>query len=249
MMMGKSTLLMGTTMILFLLPLIYLFVWKRKTHAHWKALFIGAAGFIVSARILELLVHYFCIVSDNPISRAINGSTPLYVLYGVAMAGIFEEVGRWIILSILDKKVNQREDAVMYGIGHGGIEVWIVTLPIVLTYLMVVISNGEGMPTEMVTALMPSIEAFGFGMALCFVLERIFCMGIHIALTVMVFYGVRNHQKKYLLKAVICHMLLDVLPALHQRNVVGLVPTEVYLGICCVILCIFAHKLYKKLYE
>ena len=90
-------------------------------------------------------------------------------------------------------------------------------------------------------------EAFGFGMALCFVLERIFCMGIHIALTVMVFYGVRNHQKKYLLKAVVCHMLLDVLPALYQRNVVGLIPTEVYLGACCVILCIFAHKLYKNL--
>ena len=247
MMMEKNILLAGTTVILFLLPIIYLFVWRRKTHAHWKALFIGAAGFIVSARVLELMVHYFCIVSDNPVSRAINGSTALYVLYGVAMAGIFEEVGRWVILSILNKKINQREDAVMYGIGHGGIEVWTVTLPVVFTYLMVIASNGSGLPSEMVNALMPSIEAFGFGMSLCFVLERIFCMGIHIALTVMVFYGVQNHEKKYLLKAVVCHMLLDVLPALYQRNVVGLIPTEVYLGACCVILCIFAHKLYKNL--
>ncbi|MDD7113993.1 MAG: YhfC family glutamic-type intramembrane protease [Lachnospiraceae bacterium] len=247
MMIGKNILLTGTTVILFLMPLIYLFVWRSKTHAHWKALFIGAAGFIVSARVLELIVHYFCIVSDNLVSRAINGSTPLYVLYGVAMAGIFEEVGRWVILSILNKKINQRKDAIMYGIGHGGIEVWTVTLPVVLTYLMVIASNGSGLPSEMVNALMPSIEAFGFGMSLCFVLERIFCMGIHIALTVMVFYGVQNHEKKYLLKAVVCHMLLDVLPALYQRNVVGLIPTEVYLGACCVILCIFAHKLYKNL--
>lgn len=27
-----------------------------------------------------------CIVSDNPISRFINGSTPAYVLYGISMA-------------------------------------------------------------------------------------------------------------------------------------------------------------------
>ena len=243
----KNILLLGTAVVLFLLPLLYLIFWRKKTAAHWSAFAFGALGFTISARVLEMLVHSVCIVADNPISRAINGSTALYVLYGVAMAGIFEEVGRWVIFTLLKKKINNRNDAVMYGIGHGGIEVWIVILPVILMYLAVVLTGGKGMPAEVVSSIMPSIEAFGLGTAICFVIERIFCMGIHIALTLMVFYGVQNREKKYLLKAVICHMILDVFPALYQRGVVGFMQTEIWLGVACVILCIFAYRLYQKL--
>lgn len=238
-----------TAIVLFLLPLVYVVFWKKKSGAHWKALFLGALGFIISARVLEVLVHFVFIVSDNPISRAINGSTVLYVLYGVTMAGVFEEVGRWIMFTVFRKKMDNREDALMYGIGHGGIEVWTVTLPVVLTYLMVAATGGKGLPAEAVATLMPSIEAFGAGTAFCFIIERLFCMGIHISLTLIVFYGVRNRKKVYLLLAVISHMILDVLPALSQRGVVSLLLTELWLGICCVLLCVWAHRLYNKLWK
>jgi len=38
------------------------------------------------------------------------------------MAGVFEECGRHIVLKYLLKKDRTRENAVLYGIGHGGIE-------------------------------------------------------------------------------------------------------------------------------
>ena len=135
----------------------------------------------------------------------------------------------------------------MYGIGHGGIEVWIVTLPVLLTLLMVSVTGGEGLPAETVAAILPSIEAFGLGAAFCYIIERIFCMGIHISLTLMVFYGVRNQKKSYLLLAIVSHMILDILPALYQRGVVGLALTELWLGVCCILICFMANKLYKKL--
>ena len=243
----KNIILLATAILLFLLPIIYIVVWRKKTSAHWSSLIFGALGFIISARVLELIVHSFCIIADNPVSRAINGSTLLYVLYGIIMAGVFEEVGRWVILHLLKRKISNREEAVMYGIGHGGIEVWIVILPVILVYLAVAITGGKGMPAETISVLMPTIEAFGLSTGLCFVLERIFCMGIHTALTVMVFYGVQNHEKKYLVKAIICHMIVDVLPALYQRGVVNFVQTEIWVGVSCVVLCIFAYRLYKKL--
>lgn len=80
MMIQQNILLAGTATVLFVLPLVYLAFWRMKSHAHWKALFLGALGFIVSARVLEVLVHFVFLVSDHPISRAINGSTLLYVL-------------------------------------------------------------------------------------------------------------------------------------------------------------------------
>ena len=170
MIMQRNVLLAVTTAVLFILPLVYVVFWKRKHDAHWKALFLGALGFIVSARVLELLVHIVFLVSDNPISRAINGSTPLYVLYGITMAGVFEEVGRWVLFTVFRKKLDRREDAFMYGIGHGGIEVWIVTLPVLLTLLMVSVTGGEGLPAETVAAILPSIEAFGLGAAFCYII-------------------------------------------------------------------------------
>lgn len=171
-----------------------------------------------------------------------SGATAVVVLTKTDLCDDLE-----VIFTLLKKKINNRNDAVMYGIGHGGIEVWIVIFPVILMYLAVVLTGGKGMPAEVVSSIMPSIEAFGLGTAICFVIERIFCMGIHIALTLMVFYGVQNGEKKYLLKAVICHMILDVFPALYQRGVVGFMQTEIWLGVACVILCIFAYRLYQKL--
>ena len=98
-----------TCILLFFLPLLYVFIWRYKCQkrARFKALFIGAAGFLISARVLELGIHVFCILLDNPVSRFINGHTAAYVIYGICMAGIFEECGRYMILRYLVKKEEQ----------------------------------------------------------------------------------------------------------------------------------------------
>ena len=131
-----------TCILLFFLPLLYVFIWRYKCQkrARFKALFIGAAGFLISARVLELGIHVFCILLDNPVSRFINGHTAAYVIYGICMAGVFEECGRYMILRYLVKKENTRENAVMYGIGHGGIEVWTISLVSVLTFLAIAVT-------------------------------------------------------------------------------------------------------------
>ena len=105
---------------LFLLPMLYVLVWKKRCGraVSLKPMVIGAVGFLVTVRVLELGVHLVCIIQDNPVSRFINGHTWAYVLYGASMAGIFEECGRYVILRFLMKRNKSRENYVMYGIGH-----------------------------------------------------------------------------------------------------------------------------------
>ena len=100
-----------TAAALALLPVICVVCWRRRCgkSASFVPVFIGAAVFLVSARVLELGVHMVCIVWDNPVSRLINGSTPVYVLYGACMAGIFEECGRYVVIRFLMKKNKNRE--------------------------------------------------------------------------------------------------------------------------------------------
>lgn len=247
MLMKQTIVLAATAVLLFILPIIYIIFWRKKTKAHWKPLFFGAIGFVVSARVLELIVHYFCMILDSPVSRAIMGSTLLYVLYGITMAGFFEEVGRWVMFRVFCKKIEKRDDAVMYGIGHGGIEVWTVSLMAIVSYLVIAATNGNGLPQEALTTVMPAVEAFGVGMGVCNIVERILCMGIHISLTIVVFYGARNRKKIYLFLAILLHMLIDTVPALYQRGVVGLPLTEFWLLVCTIPICIFAHRLYNKM--
>ena len=140
---GKSSVpaLIITVILMIAIPVIFFIYWRRKHKEEMNIswLVAGAVGFIVSARVLELGVHYFCILADNPVSRLINGNTAAYVLYGIIMAGVFEECGRYIVLKTIMKKNRTRENAVLYGIGHGGIEILAILLPTMITYLVIVV--------------------------------------------------------------------------------------------------------------
>ena len=81
---GKSSVpsLIITVILMIAIPVCFFLFWRRKHKEQTKIswLIAGAIGFIVSARVLELAIHYLCIVMDNPISRVINGNTAAFVL-------------------------------------------------------------------------------------------------------------------------------------------------------------------------
>ena len=261
---GKSAIpsLIITVILMVAIPVIFFIYWrknyKQQTKISW--LIAGAIGFIVSARVLELGVHMVCIVTDNPISRFINGNTIAYVLYGIIMAGVFEECGRYIVLKYIMKKNRTTENAVMYGIGHGGIEILAVLLPALITYLAVAVLFSAGdmenalstldITEETVSVALPSIQtaaAFDYGMMAMNVIERLFAMLLHIGLTVVVYYGVVTDKKICLPVAIILHMLMDTFPALYQRSVVPLWTVELWAGVWTGVVVFIAVILYRKM--
>ena len=261
---GKSSIpsLIITIILLIVIPVAFFINWRRKhkEQTNIRYLIAGALGFIVSARILELGVHYFCILANNPVSRFINGSTSAYVLYGTIMAGVFEECGRHIILKYIMKKNRTRENAVLYGIGHGGIEILAILLPFMITYLVVAVLFSHGnvenalsslkITEETAAAALPSVQAaaaFDYGMMAMNVIERLLAMFLHIGLTVIVYYGVINVKKGCLSAAILLHMLMDTFPALYQRGVLPLWSVEVWSAVWTVITVFIAVKLYRKL--
>ncbi len=244
------------------IPVLFFLSWrkkhKRQTKISW--LVAGAAGFLVSARVLELGVHYFCIIADNPVSRFINGNTAAFVLYGIAMAGVFEECGRYVMLKYVMKKNRTRENAVLYGIGHGGIEILAVILPSMILYLAVSISfsaetaenalKALNITEETAAAALPSVQAaaaFDYGTMAMNVIERLFALLLHIGLTVIVYYGVVNARKACLPAAILLHMLMDTFPALYQRGAAPLWAVEVWAAVCTAIVVFIAVKLYGKM--
>ena len=261
---GRSSIpaLIVTVVLMIAIPVAFFFYWRRKhkDRTNIRYLIAGAVGFIVSARVLELGVHYFCILLDNPVSRFINGNTAAFVLYGTAMAGVFEECGRHIVLKYIMKKDRTRENAVLYGIGHGGIEILAVLLPTMITYLAVAAAFSDGnvenalrtlkITEDTAAAALPSVQAaaaFDYGMMALNVIERLLAMLLHIGLTVIVFYGVINAKKGCLPLAILLHMLMDTFAALYQRGAVPLWSVEVWAALWTVVTVYIAAKLFGKM--
>ena len=263
---GKSAVvsLTITVILMIAIPVCFFICWRRKHREQTKIswLIAGAAGFVISARMLEVGVHYFCIVADNPVSRFINGNAAAFVIYGITMAGIFEECGRLIILKYILKKDRTRENAVIYGIGHGGIEILTVLLPAMILYLAIAVMFSQGdteaalktlnITEETATAALPSVQAaaaFDYAMMAMNVMERLLAMLIHIGLTIVVYYGVVNAKKLCLPAAILLHMLADTFPALYQRGILPLWAVEIWIAFWTLMIMLIAAKLYKRMSE
>lgn len=261
---GKSTIpsLIITVILMIAIPVIFFVYWRKKHKQQTKISYLiaGAVGFIVSARVLELGVHLVCIVADNPVSRFINGNTIAFVLYGIIMAGVFEECGRHIVLKYIMKKNRTPENAVMYGIGHGGIEILAVLLPSMILYLVIAVLFSAGnienalstlnITEQTAAAALPSVQAaaaFDYAMMAMNIIERLLAMLLHIGLTVVVYYGVVNAKKICLPMAIVLHMLADAFPALYQRSVVSLWAVEIWAAFWTAIIVFIAVKLYRKM--
>ena len=263
---GKSSIpaLSLTVLLMVAIPVLFFLIWRRKhrDRTNIRYLIAGAAGFLVSARVLELGVHYLCLLADNPVSRFLNGSTAAYVLYGAVMAGVFEECGRHIVLKFILKKDRTRENAVMYGIGHGGVEVLAVLLPAMISYLAIAALFSKGDAQEAIRALKITEEnaeaallsvqaaaAFDYGAMAMNVAERLMAMLVHIGLSVIVFYGVRAAKKGCLPLAILLHMLADTLPGLYQRGAAPLWAVEAWGALWMAVILLLAGKLYGKMKE
>ena len=263
---GRSAVpaLIITVILMTAIPVLFFVCWRRKHKDQTRLGYLaaGIVGFLVSARVLELGVHYFCIVADNPVSRFINGNTAVFVLYGVLMAGVFEECGRHIVLKYIMKKNRTPENAVLYGIGHGGIEILAVLLPLIITYLAIAVLFSRGntedalralnITEETAAAALPSVQAaagFDYAMMALNVVERLIAMLMHIGLTVIVFYGVRHGKKGCLPLAILLHMLADTFAALYQKGAAPLWTVEVWDAAWTAVTVFIAVKLYRKMKE
>lgn len=251
-----------TVILMIIIPVSFFIYWRAKHKEQTKIswLIAGIIGFLVSARVLELGVHYLCIVMDNPVSRFINGNTVAFVLYGITMAGVFEECGRHVVMKYILKNNRTPENAVMYGIGHGGIEVLTIVLPLMITYLTIAVLFSKG---DLETALktlniteavapiaLPTVEAaasFDYFMMGMNVIERLLAMLAHIGFTVIVYYGVVTGKRVYLPLAIVLHMLMDTFPAIYQRGLLPLWSVELWAAFWTVMVMLFAVSLYKKM--
>lgn len=211
--------------------IIYL---KLKYKVSLKVFFIGMLAFFIAVQILEAPINNFFLNINKGTSEFLLGNPIVYMLYGGFMAGIFEETARFISFKYLIKDRNDIT-AITYGVGHGGIEAILIGGVSSLNAISysVIINNGSFQSVMEKAAVSNDVIATTYNQfvnssSYLWVMtgvERITAMIIHISLSVLVFYAVKERKYIYFFIAIICHAVINFPAALYQTGVI----TNIYL--------------------
>ena len=158
-----------------LVPLVY---FKKTKHISLLVFLLGGVGFYLSSQVLENILHRIVLQPQADGTIALQTENPwLYVLYGVAVAAVFEETARWIVFYLLQKKRPMTvSDGLSYGLGHGGIEALFVGIVSLLNFWIIVQAVTQGnaqLVTKVPQATIDYIKYLSAGSIYLLVFERI----------------------------------------------------------------------------
>ena len=226
-------------LIIFLIGAIWLA--KKKYKINLSVLGLGAIAFFVSAQVLEKIVHLLVLRPQRDGTIALMTEHPfLYIIYGIAMAALFEETARFIFFKWLEKKRKlEVSDALAYGLGHGGLELLYVGIAslINLFILFSAVQSQNPKVLELLTEnMLETIRTLAPWQVYLLGVERVLALVMQIGLSFWVYQAVRQKNWIYLVAAYGLHALFDLAPSLSQVGwisnpllVEGLLAVEVVL--------------------
>ena len=181
-------------------PIALFIAGRVKLKARISSFFIGAGTYLLFAMLLEQLLHVLVIqfCGLNAQSRPW-----LYYVYAALAAAVFEETGRLIAMKFWMKKWLDFPNALMYGIGHGGVEAILIGGLSGISNLvsMLMINSGAmqntlaALPAESANQTVSQLSALWTTPApLFFVsgIERISAIILHIGLSLLIYRAVKS---------------------------------------------------------
>lgn len=241
--------------IAFAIPIALLVYFRRKKGADVFPFFVGCAVMLLFALFLEAQVH--SIVLSSGIGAAIRGNIWLYALYGGAIAGLFEETGRFIAFkTILKSRQGRDANALMYGAGHGGLEAAALlglTMIANLSFsFMINTDNTAALTESLSSAELAQFDAVYQGLLaapsyqfLIGSVERIFAVAIQISLSVLVWFAAKKQGKGYLYPlAILIHLAVDAVAALLSGMGMPVLLTEAVVGVMAVLSVVYARRVW-----
>lgn len=242
-------------------PVSLLIYWKCTQKPRIISAIIGAVTFVLFALVLEQLLHMgvMLVFGKGDLlagNKALASNMWIYGLYGGVCAAVFEEIGRFLAMKFCMKNFLDKKNAIMYGIGHGGIEAIIILGLAEISNIATALAINSGaintilaaVPEEQRGAMQEQLTALWTTPAANFYLagvERISAVVLHICLSYMVYRFVKYHEKKYFCIALGMHFLIDFATVLLS-NTISVAMLETVLAVVVVGFLVVTRKLYVR---
>lgn len=213
-----------TLLVSLLLPLfisIYLII---RSKSYFKPIIVGVLTFLIfqvftRIYILQVIlptqVWYILFTYEYPI---------VYAFLLSLTAGLFEEIGRYIMMKYILRKMDIKK-ALAFGLGHGGIEaILFVGIALVLTNPMLIDSQQ---------LLMSGLERFS-------------AINFHLGFSVLVYQMIFKSKKFNLLYAISLHTLVNFVSVVLMMNGVNMWIIEGVLFFFAIIMIIFIKSQWRE---
>lgn len=241
-----------------LVPVVLMIYFKKKYKAGIKSFLVGCATMLLFALVLEQIVH--SVVLGSAAGAVIQGNVWLYAIYGALMAGLFEETGRLLAMRyVLKKEHGNAHNALMYGAGHGGFEMFVILSIGMINNLIYSVMINQGQTQAL---LEPLDESAGSTLQAAFdtliqtpswhfilsPVERLAAITAQIGLSVIVWHaavGKKIGVRHYIL-AILLHAVLDGVVVLMAKSGVSLILVETVGWLIAVGIVLIARNIWKK---
>ncbi|MHC1771804.1 MAG: YhfC family intramembrane metalloprotease [Flexilinea sp.] len=243
----------------FAIPVVLFLVFRKKYKADVVPFFIGCAVFIVFALLFESFIHRLIFATDT--GKAILNNIWLYGIYGGLMSGLFEETGRYTAFkTVLRRKRGNNGNALMYGAGHGGFEAAYILGTSMISNIVMAVTLNSGMTDKLTAgvtdpAVLQRINAtiaalvgaaptdFLVGAA-----ERFSAVALHISLSVLVWFAVKNGGRHFWLYplAITLHAFMNTVAVILSSYTSNLWMLEGAIFLISACYVVIATVLWKK---
>ena len=227
-----------------------LYLYFRKRHgADRMPFWIGCIIFPVFALGLEQLAYLA--MKHWGFWLNVQSNIFAYGAFAGMMAGLFEETGRYFGFAVLLRKKRGKDiNGLMYGAGHGGIEAVLVMSLAMVSNLVFAFSVNAGTADPSMASIAEQLAGIAPVTFLVSIVERIGAVALHISLSVLVWFAVKNKKRFWLFPlAIVLHALVDAVAVIMSRFVtnIWLIEAAVYLlaGVCAV-LAVIVYKRNSK---
>lgn len=240
----------------FAIPVVLFVYFRRKKGADILPFFIGCAVMLVFALLLESAVHR-AVLPSAP-GAAIQSNIWLYALYGGAMAGLFEETGRFLAFkTVLRRRQGKDANALMYGAGHGGFEAAAllgVSMINNLAYSFMINSGNAAaltgsLPADQLTQAEAAIQGLITVPSYQFLLggvERIFAVALQISLSVLVWFAAKEQGRWHLYPlAILIHLVVDAVAVVLSGSGMPAILVEAAVGVMAVLAAVYAGRVWS----
>ncbi len=208
-----------STSLMILLPLATAVYFRRRFVVPWWLFLAGAATFAASQTYHLPLNDWLTDLGlIGPIVKSDANFVRTAVILGLS-AGLCETIARVVTFGLLfrGRAATRREDGLMVGLGHGGIEAMgLVAVLLGATLSSLWVLRGTDLSTLNLSAaqiayLTPQLEALERVSWQPFapLLERALAMSLHVILALLVWQAFRQRNPLYVLVALLYHSLID----------------------------------------
>lgn len=205
---------------------------KKKSQGSIVSLLVGMGIFAVC---------YVIAIATQILFGLFVTNTIVLILILSLRAGVVEELGRYIAFRFFLKRQERVGDALLYGLGHGGMEVvLIIGLSVVnAATIWFMINSGMwnlltgGLDAEgiaLLEAQLSSVQTQEVSMYVIGGVERISAIIVHVSLSVIVFCSVRQRKPLYLVLSIFLHFALDATICLYASGLVNMFVLEAILA-------------------